>query len=75
MIERGDRISVLIDRTDNLNQTTLQFRQRSTNLRRRMWCTNQKTIIVVIISVFTVLGVLILLYVIPLLNHGNSSIQ
>lgn len=42
VLERGERIEVLVDKTDSLNQASFAFKKRSTALRRQMWWKNQK---------------------------------
>ncbi|BFZ60082.1 hypothetical protein YB2330_001104 [Saitoella coloradoensis] len=37
VLERGERIDLLVNKTDQLNNQAFQFRKRSTALRRRMW--------------------------------------
>ncbi|KAL3898241.1 MAG: hypothetical protein SGCHY_002881 [Lobulomycetales sp.] len=38
VMERGDRIDILVDKTDSLNQASFAFKKRSTALRRQMYC-------------------------------------
>jgi vesicle-associated membrane protein 7 len=33
VLERGERIELLVDKTDNLNQQAFQFKKRSTQLK------------------------------------------
>ncbi|KAI9596110.1 synaptobrevin domain-containing protein [Syncephalis fuscata] len=42
VLERGERIDLLVDRTDQLNQAAFTFRKRSTALKRAMWWKNAK---------------------------------
>ena len=42
VLERGERIDILVDKTDTLNQASFAFKKRSTALRRQMWMKNQK---------------------------------
>jgi len=42
VLERGERIEILDDKTDSLNQASFVFKKRSTALRRAMWWKNQK---------------------------------
>jgi len=59
VMERGERIEILVDKTDNLNQSSLSFRQRSTELRRQMWWKNTK--LVVILAAMSILGLYFLI--------------
>jgi vesicle-associated membrane protein 7 len=42
VLERGERIDLLVDKTDRLGGSARDFRVRSTGLRRRMWWKNIK---------------------------------
>jgi vesicle-associated membrane protein 7 len=42
VLERGERIDLLVDKTDRLGGNARDFRVRSTGLRRRMWWKNVK---------------------------------
>jgi len=42
VLERGDHLDNLVDRTSDLNSTAFAFRKRSTALRRRMWWKNMR---------------------------------
>ena len=58
VLERGERIDLLVDKTDGMNQTAFAFRKRSTALRRRMWWRNTRLL------VFLAFAVLFLVYLI-----------
>ncbi|CAG8509018.1 3910_t:CDS:2, partial [Dentiscutata heterogama] len=47
VLERGERIELLVDKTDNLNQQAFAFKKRSTALRRSMWWKNTKLLILI----------------------------
>jgi vesicle-associated membrane protein 7 len=42
VLERGERIDILVDRTEDLNHAAFAFRKRSTALKRAMWWKNAK---------------------------------
>ncbi|KAK3818412.1 MAG: putative vesicle-associated membrane protein [Benniella sp.] len=42
VLERGERIELLVDKTDNLNQQAYAFKKRSVALKRAMWYKNMK---------------------------------
>ncbi|KAG6610014.1 Vesicle-associated membrane protein [Phytophthora cinnamomi] len=42
VLERGDKIELLVDKTDQLNSQSAAFAQSSKNLRRRLWWENVK---------------------------------
>ncbi|RIB09525.1 vesicle-associated membrane protein [Gigaspora rosea] len=47
VLERGERIELLVDKTDNLNQQAFAFKKRSTALRRSMWWKNTKLLFLI----------------------------
>lgn len=42
ILERGERISLLVNRTDEMNNNAVAFRKRSTQAKRNMWWQNVK---------------------------------
>ncbi|ETI40064.1 hypothetical protein, variant 2 [Phytophthora nicotianae CJ01A1] len=56
VLERGDKIELLVDKTDQLNSQSAAFAKSSTNLRRHLWWENVKMNIAI--------GALILLFVV-----------
>ncbi|KAK9479336.1 synaptobrevin-domain-containing protein [Lipomyces japonicus] len=59
VIERGERIESLVDKTDHMNQTAFAFRKRSTALRREMWWKNKRLVVLLIIAVIFLVYVVI----------------
>ncbi|KAK9374289.1 synaptobrevin-domain-containing protein [Lipomyces chichibuensis] len=59
VIERGERIDVLVDKTDHMNQTAFAFRKRSTALRREMWWKNKRLVVLLVIAVIFLIYVLV----------------
>ncbi|EFQ97079.1 vesicle-associated membrane protein 714 [Nannizzia gypsea CBS 118893] len=51
VLERGERIDTLIDKTDRLGSSARDFRVRSRDLRRRMWWKNTKVMVLLIVVV------------------------
>jgi hypothetical protein len=55
VLSRGERIELLVDKTDAMSSQARAFRKRSQALRRRMWWRNTKlialTVLVVIVRV------------------------
>lgn len=45
VLERGERIDLLVDKTDRLGVGAHEFRVRSRGLRRRMWWKNVKLMV------------------------------
>ena len=60
VLERGERIDLLVDKTDRLGGSARDFRVRSRGLRRRMWWKNVKLmallVVVVIFLVYLLVG-------------------
>ncbi|KAL2827536.1 putative synaptobrevin-like protein Sybl1 [Aspergillus cavernicola] len=60
VLERGERIDLLVDKTDRLGGSARDFRMRSRGLRRRMWWKNVKLMVmlgvVVIFLVYLFVG-------------------
>lgn len=42
VLERGEKIELLVDKTDRLNQAAFKFESSSRNLRRAMWWKNAR---------------------------------
>eukprot|EP00695_Tsukubamonas_globosa_P001268 TRINITY_DN223_c0_g1_i2.p1 TRINITY_DN223_c0_g1~~TRINITY_DN223_c0_g1_i2.p1 ORF type:complete len:79 (-),score=34.68 TRINITY_DN223_c0_g1_i2:70-306(-) len=42
VLERGEKLSTLVDKTDNLKQSAQVFQKKSTQLKRAMWWKNIK---------------------------------
>ncbi|KAK9382413.1 synaptobrevin-domain-containing protein [Kockiozyma suomiensis] len=59
VIERGERIENLVDKTDHMNQTAFAFRKRSTALRREMWWKNKRLLVMIVIAVIFLIYVLV----------------
>ncbi|KAF1950170.1 synaptobrevin-domain-containing protein [Byssothecium circinans] len=51
VLERGERIDLLVDQTDRLGSTAKDFRLRSKGLRRRMWWKNVKLMVLLALVV------------------------
>jgi vesicle-associated membrane protein 7 len=60
LLERGERIDLLVDKTDRLGGSAHDFRIRGRNLRRRMWWKNVKLMamltVVVIFLIYLFVG-------------------
>lgn len=58
LLERGERIDLLVDKTDRLGGSAREFRVRSRGLKRRMWWKNVKLmsllILVVVLIIVTI---------------------
>src|SRR3989440_11815563 len=60
VLERGERIDLLVDKTDRLGGSAREFRVRSKGLRRQMWWKDVKLmallILVIIFLVYLLVG-------------------
>ena len=55
VLERGERIDLLVDKTDRLGSSARDFRVRSRGLRRRMWWKNVRLMaLLVVVVVFLI---------------------
>ncbi|XP_030532693.1 vesicle-associated membrane protein 721-like [Rhodamnia argentea] len=65
VLDRGEKIELLVDKTDNLRSQAQDFRQQGTKMRRKMWMQNMKIKLIV-------LGIIIALILIIVLSvcHG-----
>jgi len=59
VLERGERIDLLVDKTDRLGGSAREFRYRSTGLRRRMWWKNVKLMALLTVVVIFLLYIFI----------------
>lgn len=50
ILNRGERIELLVDKTENMSQQAFAFRKRSTQLRRQMWWKNIKLLMIMGVS-------------------------
>ncbi|URE37577.1 vesicle-associated membrane protein [Musa troglodytarum] len=65
VLDRGEKIELLVDKTENLRSQAQDFRQQGTKMRRKMWLQNMKIKLIV-------LGIIIALILIIVLSvcHG-----
>ncbi|KAB5525307.1 hypothetical protein DKX38_023056 [Salix brachista] len=61
VLDRGEKIELLVDKTENLHQQAQDFRSQGTQIRRKMWLQNMKVKLIV-------LGILIVLILIIVLS-------
>lgn len=69
MLDRGERIELLVNKTEDLSANAFKFKKSSTSLKRAMWCKNVKlTILLVVIAIVVV-------YFIVALSCGGLAFQ
>ncbi|KAI9184489.1 Vesicle membrane receptor protein (v-SNARE) [Blastocladiella emersonii ATCC 22665] len=71
VMERGERLDTLQNKTEDLNHSAGQFRRGATKVRKQMWWKNMKLKIIIALVVIAVLLAIIL----PLVTGGSSSEQ
>jgi vesicle-associated membrane protein 7 len=55
VLERGERIDLLVDKTDRLGGSARDFRVRSRGLRRQMWWKNVRVMVLLVVVVIFLL--------------------
>ncbi|CEO97607.1 V-SNARE coiled-coil homology domain-containing protein [Plasmodiophora brassicae] len=59
VLERGDRIELLVDKSERLDASALQFRKRATVLKRSMWWKNVKAVALMVFVILVVVYVIL----------------
>jgi len=59
VLARGEKIEVLVDKTEDLNQQSQSFRKKSTQLKRKMWWKNAKLCCLLITIVAAIIAAVI----------------
>ena len=54
VLERGERIEILVDKTEHLHQTAIQFRKRTTQLKTKMWWKSKRWYVIVVLVAITI---------------------
>lgn len=65
LLERGERIDLLVDKTDRLGSSAREFRVRSRGLKRQMWWKNVK--------LMGLLGLVVVLIILSIVIAVKSS--
>ncbi|XP_028829676.1 vesicle-associated membrane protein 8 isoform X2 [Denticeps clupeoides] len=61
VLERGERLDDLIDKTDDLQATADSFQRTSTRVARKLWWKNTKMIIIIVVIVVVIIVLIALL--------------
>eukprot|EP00029_Vermamoeba_vermiformis_P002664 TRINITY_DN1303_c0_g1_i1.p1 TRINITY_DN1303_c0_g1~~TRINITY_DN1303_c0_g1_i1.p1 ORF type:complete len:255 (+),score=65.63 TRINITY_DN1303_c0_g1_i1:18-782(+) len=69
VLERGEKIELLVDKTDQLNQTSVNFRKKATQLKRSMWWKNVK------LTIMIILILIVVVYIIVAISCGGLLFQ
>lgn len=60
VLDRGEKIELLVDKTDNLRSQAQDFKQQGTKMRRKMWIQNMK-IKLIVVGIVVAIGLIIFL--------------
>ncbi|KAI1825287.1 synaptobrevin [Xylaria intraflava] len=60
LLERGERIDLLVDKTDRLGGSAREFRVRSRGLKRQMWWKNIKLMALLVVVLFLIILTIVL---------------
>lgn len=60
LLERGERMDLLVDKTDRLGGSASEFRVRSRGLKRQMWWKNVKLMALLVLVIFLIIMVIII---------------
>jgi hypothetical protein len=72
LLERGEKIELLVNRAESLTEQSVLFHKNSTNLKRKMWWQNMK-LNLVIFGILCVIILIILLVTKPWEKKGGDS--
>ncbi|XP_028773102.1 vesicle-associated membrane protein 722-like [Neltuma alba] len=59
VLDRGEKIELLVDRTENLRSQAQDFRQQGTKIRRKMWFQNMKVKLIVLAIIVLLIFVIV----------------
>ncbi|KAH9650067.1 hypothetical protein KPL70_026221 [Citrus sinensis] len=71
VLDRGEKIELLVDKTENLRSQAQDFRQQGTKMRRKMWIQNMK-IKLIVLGIIIALILIIVLSSCPYLPLGKG---
>lgn len=71
VLERGERIELLVDKTDHLSSEAFIFRKEARKLKNKMWWKNVKMIILLVILALIVLYIILAVFCGPALQCGS----
>ncbi|CDO99425.1 unnamed protein product [Coffea canephora] len=60
VLDRGEKIELLVDKTENLRSQAQDFRQQGTKMKRKMWVQNMKIKLIVAGIILAILLIIIL---------------
>ncbi|XP_071725158.1 vesicle-associated membrane protein 721-like isoform X3 [Rutidosis leptorrhynchoides] len=60
VLDRGEKIELLVDKTENLHQQAQDFRTTGTKIRRKMWLANMKIKLIVLAIIIALILIIVL---------------
>ncbi|XP_041366601.1 vesicle-associated membrane protein 3-like [Gigantopelta aegis] len=75
IIERGEKIDSLQDRSEDLEAGSVQFRKSATNIKKKMCWQNCRLMCIIGVIVFVVVAVIIIVIVVEVKPWENGSGQ
>ncbi|KAH0467191.1 hypothetical protein IEQ34_004429 [Dendrobium chrysotoxum] len=60
VLDRGEKIELLVDKTENLRSQAQDFRQQGTKMRRKMWIQNMKVKLIVLSIIIALILIIVL---------------
>ncbi|KAJ6853277.1 uncharacterized protein M6B38_250145 [Iris pallida] len=60
VLDRGEKIELLVDKTENLRSQAQDFRQTGTKMRRKMWLQNMKIKLIVLAIIIALILIIVL---------------
>merc|ERR1719414_762959 len=69
VMQRGEKLDLLIEKTETLSNNSSTFRRNATTLQRKIWWKNMK------LTIGCVIGVIILIYIIVSFSCGGLAWQ
>lgn len=75
VLERGEKIDRLQERSEDLESNAINFQSKSRRLRRKMWCRNCKMNCIIGLVIFGVIAAVVLIVVLSLKpwEHSDSD--
>uniref|UniRef100_K1RKI5 Synaptobrevin n=1 Tax=Magallana gigas TaxID=29159 RepID=K1RKI5_MAGGI len=84
VLRRGDKLDDIQQKADDLESSSIQFKKRSTDLRRKMCCSNIRMTLILILVVVVIIAVIVVIVLMTVKpwehsdsgggNHGNKTI-
>ncbi|XP_072984178.1 vesicle-associated membrane protein 711-like isoform X2 [Typha latifolia] len=59
VLERGDRLEMLVDKTEHMQGNTIRFRKQARRFRSSVWCRNVKLMVILILLLLVIIYVVL----------------